>query len=407
MSFSDGFPQIRVGFCGFIVAMSKTGERGDTLMARDALGRRDFLRLGGTGAAAMLLLPALSSGSCAPPFPGYGPLLDPNGDGLRLPAGFTSRIVATSNVAVAGTAHTWHLNPDGGACFAQPGGGWVYVSNSERAAPFGGVGRIEFDAAGTIIAAGSICSGTSTNCAGGATPWGTWLTGEEVSRGRILECDPTGVAPAVERSALGLFTHEAAAVDPTTGIVYLTEDRVDGGLYRFLPAEVGDLSAGVLEVLTEVEGTLAWAPVPDPAAVTTSCRYQVAGTKAFNGGEGIAYGSGMLHFTTKGDNRVWRYRPATNVLDILYDDNTSPTPILTGVDNVTIGRKGDVLVAEDGGDLQIVLITPTGRVAAVVQLVGVTGSEITGPAFSPAGDRLYFSSQRNPGTTYEVTGPFR
>lgn len=283
----------------------------------------------------------------------------------------------------------------------------MYVSNNEAGTPNGGVGRIEFDASGAIIAAGSICTGTDRNCGGGATPWGTWLTGEEVSRGMIWECDPTGVAAAVSRPAMGKFTHEAAAFDPATGTVYLTEDRGDGGFYRFTPDVAGDLSAGVLEVMTEVGGVLGWGVVSDPNATTTSCRYQVPNTKVFNGGEGIEHFNGWLHFTTKGDNRVWRYRPTDDALEIVYDDNTNVNPILTGVDNITIGSMGDLLVAEDGGDMQIVLITPAGVTSAVVQVEGIGGSEITGPAFDPSGDRLYFSSQRNPGTTYEVTGPFR
>jgi len=113
-----------------------------------------------------------------------------------------------------------------------------------------------------------------------------------------------------------------------------------------------------------------------------------------------------VYFTTKGDNRVWTYDPVANSLTIIYDDSTSPTPVLTGVDNVTVSRSGDVFVAEDGGNMELVVLSPEGDVAPFLRL-GVSGSEITGPAFDPSGTRLYFSSQRNPGRTYEITGPFR
>jgi len=79
--------------------------------------------------------------------------------------------------------------------------------------------------------------------------------------------------------------------------------------------------------------------------------------------------------------------------------------VLSGVDNITASSNGELFVAEDGGDMQVVQLFGT-TVAAVAQVDGVTGSEITGPAFSPDGTRLYFSSQRNPGVTYEVTGPW-
>jgi uncharacterized protein len=83
------------------------------------------------------------------------------------------------------------------------------------------------------------------------------------------------------------------------------------------------------------------------------------------------------------------------------------------VDNVTVSKSRDIYVAEDGGDMQLCLITPDRIVAAFLQVVGHDASEITGPAFNPTGDRLYFSSQRgstgNPlnGVTFEVRGPFR
>jgi secreted PhoX family phosphatase len=98
----------------------------------------------------------------------------------------------------------------------------------------------------------------------------------------------------------------------------------------------------------------------------------------------------------------------TQVLRIIYDVATSPTPVLRGVDNVTVASNGRVLVAEDGGDLQVCVLDGTGNAAPLLQVTGQSSTEITGPAFNPAGDRLYFSSQRarTNGITYEVRGPF-
>ena len=99
----------------------------------------------------------------------------------------------------------------------------------------------------------------------------------------------------------------------------------------------------------------------------------------------------------------------TETITVLYDEATAPDPILKGVDNLTVSCCGDVLVAEDGGDMEIVAILPGGALKPVVQVTGHPNSEITGPAFDPSGTRLYFSSQRgsgNGGVTYEITGPF-
>ncbi|MFP2957489.1 alkaline phosphatase PhoX [Myxococcus sp. 1LA] len=118
-------------------------------------------------------------------------------------------------------------------------------------------------------------------------------------------------------------------------------------------------------------------------------------TTAFDGGEGCWHDSGTIYFTTKGDNRVWAHTPATGKVEIIYDDDLYPDSPLHGVDNVTVSRSGDIYVAEDGGDLQLCLITPGPErtVAPFLQLEGHGGSELTGPAFSPDGQRLYFSSQ--------------
>ena len=356
-----------------------------------------------------------------------GPLGAPDANDIRLPSGFTSRVIAATGLRVStvsgSSSYRWHMYPDGGATFPTNGGGWVYVSNSETLSFLGGgVGAVRFDAAGNVVDAYRILGDTNTNCAGGPTPWGTWLSCEEIDRGRVHECDPLGQNSAVRRSALGRFKHEAAAVDPQAGIIYLTEDESDGRFYRFVidnyvPGQTPDLNRGTLQVarLNAGSGQLDWfvVPRPEPKWYQRRTRRQVSASTPFDGGEGCWYAAGKVYFTTKGDNRVWCLDTATQILTVIYDAATAPNPILTGVDNVTVAQSGKVLVAEDGGDMQIVVIDTNGQVAPLLQVVGQSSSEITGPAFSPDGTRLYFSSQRGSpfggsglGVTYEVSGPF-
>lgn len=344
-------------------------------------------------------------------------LLDADENDVRLPAGFSSRIIARSSEPVmSGQGYQWHAAPDGGACFSRVDGGWIYVSNSE-VQPNGGVGAIVFDASGEVTDAYSILENTRRNCAGGATPWGSWLSCEEVDDGLVWECYLDGQAPAVVRPALGVFNHEAVAVDVEHDHLYLTEDKPDGCLYRFTADSQGsdgfpDLAAGRLEVAVRPAGqdTLSWSLVPDPQASQQETRYQVVSALTFDGGEGIAYFDGRIIFTSKGDNRVWSYNTTSQLLEIVYDAADYITPILTGVDNVTVSKTGDIYVAEDGGDLQVVVLDNQGGLYPIVQLEGHDRSEITGIAFSPDGKRLYFSSQRGVtgrsenGVTYEITG---
>jgi secreted PhoX family phosphatase len=389
------------------------------------LERRDFLRSGLVTIGAALAGPAIwRSALAAPAQPGsgpYGPLGPPDENGLRLPEGFRSRVVARSGRRVGASRYEWHRFPDGGAAFPVEGGGWIYVSNSEVSGT-GGVGALRFSADGSIADAYPILEGTSRNCAGGPTPWGTWLSCEEVATGRVFECDPSGRRAAVPRPALGVFTHEAVAVDPAGRRLYLTEDRDDGGLYRFTPDTYPDLATGVLEIARVEDldavrrggsSPVTWREIPDPAnSGGTPTRRQVKARTPFDGGEGCWFDAGVVYFTTKGDNRVWAYDTVASSIELFYDDDATSNPILNGVDNVFVSpRSGDVFVAEDGGDLDIVLITPDRRFTRFSKLVGPAhaGSEITGPALNPAGDRLYFSSQRSfvGGVTYEVRGPFR
>lgn len=328
-----------------------------------------------------------------------------------IPQGMSLRIVAQSGKpAVAGGSYLWHAAPDGGACFGAPDGGWIYVSNSEVARKRGGAGALRFDANGNVVDSYPVLGGTSDNCAGGKTPWGTWLSCEESGDlGLVYECDPSGKKPAVVRPGLGAFNHEAAAIDPATGICYLTEDRPDGCFYRFVSQALGDLSGGRLEVAVLDGGRLTWTAIPDPTSATAPLRKQVPGAALFKGGEGIVYTAGKVFFTTKGDNRVWSLTIATGELAVIYDARREAEPILRGVDNIEVSPNGDLLVAEDGGDMQIVALDREYRPMALVTLHGHPNSEVTGPAFSPDGRKLYFSSQRGPegkseyGITYELT----
>jgi secreted PhoX family phosphatase len=349
-----------------------------------------------------------------------GPLLDPDANGLRLPAGFSSRVIARSGTAVEASSYAWHNAPDGGGVFTTGDGGWIYVSNSETVAALGGgVGAVRFDRDGNIVDAYRILDGTDLNCAGGTTPWGTWLSCEETDTGLVWECDPLGESTGVAHPAMGAFKHEAAAVDEANRHVYLTEDVGDGRLYRFVYENAEDLSAGELQAAEVLgggpEGAIEWRTVPDPSGASEETRYQVAASTAFAGGEGIWLHEGVIYFATKGDNRVWAYETDTSMLTILYDAATSSTPILTGVDNLTVTPAGDVVVGEDGGDMQVVAISAEGPIVPLVQITGQDGSEVTGPVFGPSLQRLYFSSQRGAegadllgmsGITYEVTGPF-
>lgn len=354
---------------------------------------------------------------------------------MLVPAGFTVREVARSGRrAVPGADYAWHPAPDGGAVFAVDDGGWIYVSNSEMpAVGSGGAGALRFDTRGKLIDSYAIARGTTNNCAGGPTPWGTWLSCEEIPFGLVHECDPAGERPAVRRPALGAFTHEAAAVDPVHGHIYLTEDMPDGCLYRFVPDRYpaggrADLDSGRLEAAL-VTGRdprqtrpVRWARVPDPLprgrlfglVSGTPTRWQVDGAARFDGGEGCWYHAGVVYFSTKGDNRIWALDTDRQLLDLVYDRRRDDgfDPAIHDVDNVTVSRGGDILVAEDGAEMRLVVVGPGVQPFELVNIRGHRGSEITGPGFSPDGSRLYFSSQRGPagdsrdGRTYEMRGPF-
>ncbi len=371
----------------------------------------------------------------------YGPLRpEPDGNGLLLPEGFTSRVVAVAGEPVAGTGYVWPAFPDGAATFPTDDGGWIHVVNSEVfdfiVPASGGVSAVRYAADGEIVDAYRILEGTHSNCAGGPTPWGTWLSCEEsfAEDGLVWECDPTGEQTAVAHEAMGRWAHEAVAVDPDEELLYLTQDHPAGLVYRYTPDAYPDLSAGLLEACTVgADGAVTWTPLTDPSGTTVPTRDQVPGATVFPGNEGIWYHDGWIYFTSKVDHSVHGIDLRNQTYALLWrgdpDGLGIEGAVLSGVDNITVDAgSGDVFVAEDGGNMEVVVITPDGAVAPFCRVAepGHDGSEITGPCFDPSRTRMYFSSQRGPtpkalrdiipgvdtdsftgGITYEVTGPFR
>jgi secreted PhoX family phosphatase len=400
--------------------------------------RRHLIQSAALASGALALGPAFwqrAVASAATPGDGpYGPLGPPDANGIRLPEGFKARVIARGGEPVQGTTYSFPLQPDGQATFATQDGGWILVTNSEVPLAGGGVSATRFSPTGEITDAYRILGGTQLNCAGGPTPWGTWLSGEEYDTGQVWECDPTQASQGVARPALGNFKHEAVAVDSAGQRLYLTEDFVDGNLYRFTPESYPELDAGVLEVASvAADGKVSWLPVPNPnpGNSDTPTRKQVPEATVFARAEGIWFDSGMVYVATTADEKIHAYDTIGERVEVIYDRAKIANAPLQMPDNLSVSPSGDLFVAEnhdaEDGHLDVMLLTPDLVIAPFLSVEGgkhiydnpILGpSELTGPVFDPSGTRFYFTSQRarpaaiggsapGPGEVYEVTGPFR
>ena len=460
--------------------------------------RRGVVKGGAAGALSIALAGSLdgifqtSAGADTGEAFGYGPLVpDPKGV-LDLPKGFSYKILSTEGdplsdgVVVPGHQDGMASFPVRGHGHGRPGqdhgrpgrghgrgdrgkgghgrrGNTLLVLNHEQGtdgtravAPpeltydrevNGGTTTLEVDRDGDLLSQYVSLAGTAVNCAGGRTPWGTWLTCEETegvegegkSHGWVFEVDPYGRDTEPEPlTALGRFAHEAVAVDPHTGIAYLTEDASGpfGLFYRFRPRSHRGryhsyMAGGRLEAL-KVRGVpdlsqvtepgtrlrAKWVDVPDPLAKKTSVRMQFEDEDVTRSQklEGAWWGHGKAYFVASYSRRddgaagehagqVWTYDPRRNEVELQL--NFKPGGRFDGPDNITVSPYGGgVILAEDGDGEQHLVGTDRRNRPFAIARNALNGSEFTGVTFSPDGRVLFFSRQSDPGATFAVKGPW-
>ena len=446
------------------------------------LDRRLFLKTAGAIAFAGLAnnVPASTSrGELTHSKKGYGPLLsDPNGI-LDLPEGFSYDIISSFS-DLMDDGFNVPDRADGMGCIAlskekvalirnhelsprhlsrQPKSiqglksGLAYDTNSDHIALPGGTSTIIYNIKTKEVERQFLSLvGTIRNCSGGTTPWGSWLTCEEsvkTSDGNIKQdhgyvfevpANANGLVEAVPLKAMGRFNHEAACVDPKTGIVYLTEDRGDSLFYRFIPNVYGDLAKGGKLQALAIKGLpkfdsrnwsqaqmkvgewldTEWVELDEPESPNDDLRargYKLGATR-FARGEGVQWVENELFFTcTNGGNKklgqIMRYRPTGNNSDKKQDGKiqlfleSNNANLYNYGDNLTVTPNGHLLVCEDQYtevvDNHLRGVTPNGELYDFAKLNLQT--ELAGACFSPDGSTL-FVNVYSPAKTLAITGPW-
>ena len=437
------------------------------------IDRRNFLGATGTAFAGLLLngctrqasaLAASRSG-----FTDYGPLIPDPAGMLDLPRGFSYRLLSQLGTPMddGGTVPD---KADGMGCFSLGNNEIVLIRNHELvpADDAGGVLAKGFGTRDGAIVPGGTTSivldattldvkrefrslaGTIRNCSGGITPWGSWLTCEEAptgpgqrfgeglaeNHGWVFEvpANATGLIDAVPLKAMGRFNHEAACVDPRTGIVYLSEDRDDSVLYRFVPTTPGRLGDGGLLQAMVVEGlsdtrnwtsadmavgsrhTVRWIDCDDVESPNDDLRSRAAakGAALVARGEGIHTGTDEIFVcSTNGGQRklgqILRLVPGTggepDQIELFFESQSKDQ--FNYGDNLTVGPNGHLIVCEDQYtevvDNHLRGITPDGRAYTLGRLRMQT--ELAGGCFSPDG-KWFFVNAYSPTRTLAITGPW-
>ncbi|BAY13345.1 alkaline phosphatase PhoX [Calothrix sp. NIES-2098] len=466
-----------------------------------SLSRRNFFKLAGASAVGVSMLSPLEAlyaraarGQVAGGI-GYGPLepkLPVNADELadvmlgginlgtqpllELPPGFNYTAISYTGQSMddGGIVRSNH---DGMAAFAGPNNTTILVRNHELNPSSNGLlasPRYDQIGGGTItVVVGPnrrvrkqfvSLAGTIRNCAGGPTPWDTWISCEEnltlpgtggatKKHGYNFEVPATSdiqVAAPTPLVAMGRFNHEAIAVDPNTGYIYQTEDDGSSCFYRFRPnvrpTKYGDLQnpniagTGVLEALViDLPGRppatnaqtaintrtnflqyknqplpVRWVRIdnvdPNDNSFATSTRGQgqAKGAAIFSRGEGAWYGNGLIYFTcTNGGNvgqgQVFAYNPKDNTITLVVE---SPAEnILNFPDNITVAPFGDLFLCEDGSNTEYVIGVDKNGELYRFATNAINGSEFAGACFSPDGHTMFVNIQ-DPGITCAIWGPW-